>query len=209
MNARKKLYTTVAQNCHGNFNLLTAISNCSRQFQIAHGSFNLLTAVSISLTAILICSRQFQFAHGSFNLLTAVSICSRQFQFRSRQFQFAHGQFQFAHGSFNFAYGNFNLLTAVSISLTAISICLRQFQFRSWQFQFRSWWGYSGFQLKFATPVVKFCGRFWSTRCEAVNYICHLANQTANFVLIFVILRVKKVVNSNVAVMLFLKIRPF
>ena len=53
--------STVAQKCHGNFNLLTAISICSRQFQFAHGSFNLLTAVSISLTAF-------------FNLLTAVSI---------------------------------------------------------------------------------------------------------------------------------------
>ena len=31
---------TVAQKCHGNFNLLTAISICSRQFQFAHGSFN-------------------------------------------------------------------------------------------------------------------------------------------------------------------------
>ena len=79
---------TVAQKCHGNFNLLTAVSICSRQFQFR--------------------SRQFQFAHGSFNLLTAVSICSRQFQFRSRQFQFTHG-------SFNFAHGNFNLPTAVSI----------------------------------------------------------------------------------------------
>ena len=53
---------TVAQKCHGNFNLLTAISICSRQFQFAHGNFNLLTAISI-------CSRQFQFAHGNFNLL--------------------------------------------------------------------------------------------------------------------------------------------
>ena len=47
-------YITVAQKCHGNFNFLTAISICSRQFQFAHGSFN--------------------FAHGNFNLLTAVSI---------------------------------------------------------------------------------------------------------------------------------------
>ena len=53
-------FCTVAQKCHGNFNLLTAISICSRQFQFAHGSFNWLTAVSI-------CSWQFQFAHGSFN----------------------------------------------------------------------------------------------------------------------------------------------
>ena len=75
----------MAQKCHGNFkfahgnfNLLTAISICSRQFQFAHGNFSLLTAISI-------CSRQFQFAHGNFNLLishgnfsllTAISICS-------------------------------------------------------------------------------------------------------------------------------------
>ena len=155
--------STVAQKCHGNFNLLTAISICSRQFQFAHGSFNFAHGNFNLLTAVSICSRQFQFAHGSFNfahgsfnfthgnfnLLTAVSIRSRQFQFHSRQFQFAHG--------------SFNLLTAVSISLTAVSICLRQFQFRSRQFQFRSWWGYSGFQLTLATPVVKFYGKFWST----------------------------------------------
>ena len=84
----------VAQKCHGNFNLLTAISICSRQFQFAHGNFNLLTAISI-------CSRQFQFAHGNFSLLTAISVCSRQFQF---------------------AHGNFSLHTAISICsfLTAI-----------------------------------------------------------------------------------------
>ena len=72
---RAHLVSTVAQNCHGNFNLLTAVSICSRQFQFrsrqfqfrsrqfqfaygsfnfAHGSFNLLTAVSISLTAVSI-----------------------------------------------------------------------------------------------------------------------------------------------------------
>ena len=79
---------TVAQKCHGNFNfthgnfnLFTAISICSRQFQLVHGNFNLLTAIST-------CSRQFQFAHGNFNLLTAISIYPRQFQFYSRQFQF-------------------------------------------------------------------------------------------------------------------------
>ena len=89
----------------------------SRQFQFAHGNFNLLTAVSICSRQFQFRSRQFQFAHGSFNfahgsfnLLTAVSICPRQFQFRSRQFQFAHG--------------SFNLLTAVSVSLTAVSISL-------------------------------------------------------------------------------------
>ena len=50
---------TVAQKCHGNFNLLTAVSICSRQFQFAHGSFNythgnftLLTAISTLLTAL-------------------------------------------------------------------------------------------------------------------------------------------------------------
>ena len=60
---RHRRSNTVAQKCHGIFNLLTAISICSRQF--AHGNFNLLTAISI-------CSRQFQFAHGNFNLLTAI-----------------------------------------------------------------------------------------------------------------------------------------
>ena len=82
----------------------------SRQFQFAHGNFNLLTAVSICSRQFQFRSRQFQFAHGSFNLLTAVSICSRQFQFRSRQFQFAHG-------SFNLLTAVLISLTAVSISL--------------------------------------------------------------------------------------------
>ena len=52
--------------------LLTAISNCSRQFQLTHGNFNfihgnfnLLTAISILLTAISIYSRQFQFFHSN------------------------------------------------------------------------------------------------------------------------------------------------
>ena len=76
----------MAQKCHGNFSLLTAISICSQQFQFAHGNFSLLTAISI-------CSRQFQFAHGNFNLLTAISIYPRQFQFCSWQFQFTHGNF--------------------------------------------------------------------------------------------------------------------
>ena len=76
---------------------VTAISICSRQFQLAHGSFNLLTAVSISLTAISISLTAISIS------LTAVSVCSRQFQF---------------------AHGSFNLLTAVSISLTAVSISL-------------------------------------------------------------------------------------
>ena len=35
---------TVALKCHGNFNFLTAISTCSRQFHFAHGNFNFLTA---------------------------------------------------------------------------------------------------------------------------------------------------------------------
>ena len=53
------------QFAHGNFNLLAAISICSRQFQFAPGSFNLLTAVSISLTAISICSRQLSSSMGN------------------------------------------------------------------------------------------------------------------------------------------------
>ena len=102
------LISTVAQKCHGNFNLLTTISIsltatsiCSRQFQFhsrqfqhTHGNFNLFTAISIY-------SRHFQFVHGNFNLLTAISICSRQFQFYSRHFQFFHGN---AHGIFRFAH---------------------------------------------------------------------------------------------------------
>ena len=55
----KTLISTVAQKCHGNFNLLMAISNCSRQFQFT--------------------SWQFQFTRGNFILLTAISIYSRQF----------------------------------------------------------------------------------------------------------------------------------
>ena len=89
----------------------------SRQFQFAHGNFNLPTAVSICSRQFQFRSRQFQFAHGSFNLLTAVSICSRQFQF-------AHGSFIFAHGSFNLLTAVSISLTAVSISLTAVSISL-------------------------------------------------------------------------------------
>ena len=60
-------FSTVAQKCHGNFNL-------------THGNFNLLTAISIQFE-----SRQFQFTHGNFNSiwLTAMSIYSRQ---RSRHF---------------------------------------------------------------------------------------------------------------------------
>ena len=83
----ENLEGTVAQKCHGNFNLFTAISICSRQFQFVHGNFNLFTAISTLLTAISTCSRQFQFAHGHFNLLTAISI------FNSN----AHGIFRFDH----------------------------------------------------------------------------------------------------------------
>ena len=61
--------STVAQKCHGNFNLLTAISICSRQLQ-----------------------QQFRFVHSNFNLLKAISICSQQLQ---QQFQFAHRNFIF------------------------------------------------------------------------------------------------------------------
>ena len=52
---------TVAEKCHGNFNLFTAISIYSRQFQFysqqfqfAHDYFNLLREISILLTAISI-----------------------------------------------------------------------------------------------------------------------------------------------------------
>ena len=78
--------------------------------QKCHGNFNLLTAIAILLTAILICSRQFQFysrqfqfALCNFNLLTAISIYPRQFQF-------AHGSFNYSN--FNFTQGNFNFFTA-------------------------------------------------------------------------------------------------
>ena len=98
----RKVFITVAQKCHGNFNFITAISISprqfqlrSRQFQLCHGSFNFTTAISTSFTAISTLSRQFQFHHGNFNFVhgnfnftTAISILSRQFQLRSRQFQF-------------------------------------------------------------------------------------------------------------------------
>ena len=54
----KTLISTVAQKCHGNFNLLMAISICWWQFQFTHGNFNY--------------SRQFHFTHSNFNLLTAI-----------------------------------------------------------------------------------------------------------------------------------------
>ena len=89
--AGKDRATTVAQKCHGNFNLFTAISICSRQFQFAHGNFNLLTAISIYSRPFQFYSRQFQFylrrfqsTDGNFTiLLKALSIFSRQ---RSRHF---------------------------------------------------------------------------------------------------------------------------
>ena len=88
----------MAQKCHGNFNLLTAISICSRQFQyfvhsncnsnfnlIVHGNFNLLKAISICSQQL---QQQFQFAHRNFNLLTwAISFFSRQ----------CYSIFRFAH----------------------------------------------------------------------------------------------------------------
>ena len=75
---------TVAQKCHGNFSLLTAISICSRQFQFVHGNFNLLTAISIYSRQFQFYLRRFQFTDGNFAiLLTALSIFSRQ---RSRHF---------------------------------------------------------------------------------------------------------------------------
>ena len=66
--------STVAQKCLGNFNLLTAISICSRQlqqqFRFVHSNFNLLKAISICSQQL---QQQFQFAHHNFNLLTAIS----------------------------------------------------------------------------------------------------------------------------------------
>ena len=74
--------STVAQKCLSNFNLLTAISICSRQLQ-----------------------QQFQFVHSNFNLLKAISICSQQLQ---QQFQFAHGNFiSVFHGNAILCYSIF------------------------------------------------------------------------------------------------------
>ena len=105
----KRMDSTVAQKCHGNFNFV-------------HGNFNFITAISTSFTAISISprqfqlrSRQFQFHHGNFNFTTAISISSRQFQFH--------------HGNFNFVHGNFNFITAISISP-------RQFQLHQGHFNF-------------------------------------------------------------------------
>ena len=66
--------------CSWQFNLITAISTCSRQFQFNHGNFNLFTAISI-------CSRQFQLVHSNFNF-------PKQFQFFNGN---AHGIFRFTH----------------------------------------------------------------------------------------------------------------
>ena len=71
-------------------------------------------------------------------------------------------------------HGNFNILTAVSISLTAVSISLMM----------RLQWisaniCHAGCQVLW--EILKYVAKLF-------NYICHLANQTANFVLnLFVI----------------------
>ena len=58
-----RLYT-VAQKCHGNFNLLTAFLICSRLFQFAHGNFNFAYGDSNFAYG------NFNFAHGNFISLT-------------------------------------------------------------------------------------------------------------------------------------------
>ena len=68
---------TVAQKCHGNFNLFTAISIYSRQFQFY--------------------SQQFQFAHDNFNLLTEISILLTAISIFFTATRLAHGIFRFAH----------------------------------------------------------------------------------------------------------------
>ena len=86
------LHSTVAQKCHGNFNLFTAVYfnfthgnfNCGN-FTFTHGNFNLftailITAISILLTAISIYSRQCRnFTQGNFNFffVNAHGICGR------------------------------------------------------------------------------------------------------------------------------------
>ena len=70
----------------------------SWQFQFTHGNFNYFVHSNFNLlTAISICSRQFQFTHSNFNfnLFMTISIYSWQFQFHSQQFQFTHGNFNF------------------------------------------------------------------------------------------------------------------
>ena len=80
--------STVAHNCHGKINFITAKSISftaksisSRQNHFAHGKINFITAK-------LFCSRQNQFHHGKIILLTAKSISSRQNHF-------AHGRINF------------------------------------------------------------------------------------------------------------------
>ena len=84
----------MAQKCHGNFNLFTAISIllkaisiCSRQFQFTHGNFNLFTAISFSLTAISISLTAISI------LLTAISIYGN-FNFSSNKPQVHRTLFQ-------------------------------------------------------------------------------------------------------------------
>ena len=59
----KTLICTVTQKCHGNFSLLMAISNCSRQFQFTHDNFNLLTAISFYSQQFHLLTAIFRFAH--------------------------------------------------------------------------------------------------------------------------------------------------
>ena len=126
-------------------------------------------------------SRQFQFAHGSFNLLTAVSISLTAVSIWSRQFQFRSRQFQFAHGSFN-------LFTAVSISL------MMRLQWISANI------GHAGCQVRW--EILKYVAKLLIIHLSLSQPNCELCFE-------FLDLRVKKVVNSDVAVMLFPKIRPF
>ena len=102
---RSKYVRKVAQKCQGNFNLLTAISICSGQFQFAHGNFNLFRAISI-------CSQQFQFTHGNFNLLTAILITAISILLT------AISQF-YSEGNFNFFAAT---LTAFLASLTTCQL---------------------------------------------------------------------------------------
>ena len=53
------LHSTVAQKCHGNFNLFTAISIYSWQFQFTHGNFN-YCLLCLCLTAQHLKMLQFQ-----------------------------------------------------------------------------------------------------------------------------------------------------
>ena len=113
---------TASSKCHGNFNLLTAISIYLRLFQFTygnfnfiHGNFNLLTAISIYLRLFQFTYGNFNFIYGNFNLLTAISIYSRQFQFtydHLRQFftlRAARSIFVHAPGILNFHGDNHKL----------------------------------------------------------------------------------------------------